>query len=152
MQIFLLTNALTAFIGVIASMVIGFIWYGPIFGSKWGEIIGMKPASGMSDEEKKAFGKKMIPIYALNILTAFIMYFALAYFAVFIGRLNVSGAALYALFVWFGFVMPVLAGVALWSGKSKKLAWAMFGITAGYQLLTLVLAAVIWALMYPMFM
>jgi hypothetical protein len=50
------------------------------------------------------------------------------------------GGVINAFWIWLGFVMPVQAGGALWSGKTKQLSWAMFLIGAGYQLVTLLLA------------
>jgi hypothetical protein len=136
-------TALSALIGAVASMIIGFVWYGPLFGKKWMEVIGVSPAAA-----QKVSQKEMIPEYVTNFVVAFIQFYALGFFAAFIGGLTVPGALLYGLFVWFGFTMPVQVGNALWSGKPKKLAWTMFGLTAGYQLLSILVGAVAWALLY----
>lgn len=141
-------TALTAFLGALASMIIGFVWYGPFFGKKWGEIVGMPAREAMSDADNKAFGKKMIPLYLLNMLVAFVQFYAIGFFAAFIGGITASGALLYGFFIWFGFVMPIQAGMAIWSGKSRKLSWTMFGISAGYQLVIIILGAVIWSVLY----
>lgn len=151
MQTFLTTTLITAGIGALVNSILGFIWYGPIFGKAYGEIVGIPAASQMTEEENKTFGNKMIPLYITNFVLAFISFFALAYFAIFIGRLNIVGALTYAGFIWFGFIMPIEAGNALWSGKPKKLAWRLFFLTAGFQLISFLAAAAIWALIYPYF-
>lgn len=149
---FLLTNATTALVLVVITMILGFIWYGPLFGKRWAAIIGMAPSKQMSPEENKAFHKKMIPVYLLNMLSTFVLFFAFAYFTVFIGPMNTTSSMLYAVFVWFGFIVPTLVSNALWSGKSKKDSLGMFLINAGFQLVSFLLGGVIWSLVYPIFM
>ena len=146
---FYTVTALTAFVGAIVAMVVGFVWYGPLFGKKWAHIIGMTMPEGK--EAVRAAHKSMMPRYALNFVTAFITYYALGFFAAFVGRLSIIGALVYAIFLWAGFLMPLEASAALWSGKSTKLSWQMFFITAGYQLVAIVLAGIAWAWMYPHF-
>lgn len=141
-------TALTALAGAVTSMIVGFVWYGPLFGKKWAQVIGMKMPEGLTRKEMMAMQKAMIPHYLLNFLVSFIQYYALGFFAALIGGLTVSGALLYAVFVWVGFTMPVQAGTAIWSGKSKKDSWMMFGLSTGYQLVALLIGSVIWALLY----
>ena len=149
MMSFYTTTALTALVGAVGSMVIGLVWYGPLFGKKWAEIIGFKMPS---KEEAKAMQKQMMPLYLLNFLASFIMFFGLGFFAAFIGRLTIPGSLIYAVFIWAAFVMPVEAGAAIWSGKSRKHSFQMFLLTAGYQLINLLVGALLWAAIYPHFM
>lgn len=141
-------TALTALAGAVASMIVGFVWYGPLFGKKWGKVMDMKMPENLTKSEMMAMQKQMIPHYALNFVVSFVQYYALGFFAALIGGLTISGALLYAVFVWVGFTMPIQAGAAIWSGKSKKDSWTMFGLTAGYQLIALLIGSVIWALLY----
>lgn len=141
-------TALTALASAVVGMILGLVWYGPLFGKKWAQVTGMKMPTGLSKAEMMAMQKAMIPTYAANFVVTFIQFFALGFFAALIGGLTVSGSLLYAVFIWVGFTMPVEAMNALWSGKSKKDSWMMFGLTAGYQLVILLIGAVIWALMY----
>ena len=141
-------TAVAALAGAVSSMIIGVIWYGPLFGKKWGKVIGMPTGENLSKAEMMAMQKALIPTYLANFLASFVQYFALGFFAALIGGLTISGALLYAVFIWLGFVVPVLAGIALWSGKSKKVGWMMFGISVGYQLVALLAGGVIWAFLY----
>ncbi|MEZ4114202.1 MAG: DUF1761 domain-containing protein [Candidatus Paceibacterota bacterium] len=53
-----------------------------------------------------------------------------------------------AFWIWAGFVMPTLAGSALWSARPRKDAWKIFFITSGYQfLLFMIFASIIKAWM-----
>lgn len=149
---FLVTNLVTGLIMAVVTTVFGFVWYGPFFGTRFGAIIGMPPAKDMTKEANTAFQKTMIPVYILSMVASFVLFFALAYFTVFIGPMNTSSAVLYAIFVWIGFIVPTLASSALWSGKSKRDSWHLFLITTGFNLLTCVVGGVVWSFIYPIFL
>ncbi len=143
----MIINWWAVIVGAVAINVIGFIWYGPLFGKVWGNIIGMPPASEMSENENKDFQKKMGPVYLLNfffsIWTAYVISFYVAGWTS-AGTTDITNGIMNAFWIWIGFLVPVLAGSAMWSGKSKKDSWKMFGLTAGYYLVSfIVLGAII---------
>jgi hypothetical protein len=129
------------------------VWYGPLFGKKWAAIIGTPMPT---KEEAKKMQKQMIPLYLLNFLVSFIMFYGFGFLggllSAFLGNITVIGALILGFFVWFTFFMPIHASGALWSGKSKKHSWEMFFLTTGYQLVTILLGGMCWALIYPHFM
>ncbi len=122
-------------------MVLGYIWYGPFFGKAWARIIGMD-MSTMTPEQKKEMGKKMGPMYLLNFLLAILIAGTLGFI---INNWAMASGLVTGLIIWLGFVMPMMAMNAMWSGKAKKLAWQMFWLTAGYQLICFIIAGVILA-------
>lgn len=140
-------NWVAVIVGAVSINIIGFIWYGPLFGKVWGSIIGMPPASEMSEKDNRDFQKKMAPVYLLNFLLSIWTAYVLSFYV--IGwTSSVSGGsldgAMNAFWIWLGFLVPVLAGSAMWSGKSKKDSWRMFFITSGYYLVSfLILGAII---------
>ncbi len=150
MSLFAFT-ALTALAGAVLSMIVGVIWYGPLFGKQWAEVIGSKMPSGLSKAEMMAMQKAMIPTYLTNFVVSFAQYYALGFVAallvITVGGLTVLGALMYGVFIWLGFIVPVLTVGALWSGKSKRHSWMMFGLTAGYQLVVVLLSTLAWLLM-----
>lgn len=132
-------------IGVALVMqIVGFVWYGPLFGKAYAKVVGLPAASEMSKGENKAWMKKMIPTYVtsfvLNILTVWVL-------IGFVGSAVVYTPAvlLLTVLIWLGFVMPVVAAGAMWSGKPRPLAWKMFWITAGYQFAAFVIGALLIA-------
>lgn len=149
---FLVTNLVTGLVMALVVTVFGFVWYGPLFGTRFGAIVGMSPAKDMSKEANKAFQKQMLPTYALSMIASFVLFFALAYFTVFIGPMNTSSAALYSLFIWAGFIVPTLASSALWSGKNARDSWHLFLITSGFNLVTCLVGGVAWSFVYPIFL
>lgn len=127
----------------VSAMVLGFLWYGPVFGKAWMKELGMTMPG---EEEMKAMQGKMMKSYALMFVGAIIMAFTLAHNVVFgSAYLAMSGAeaGLQAGFWnWFGFVVPVLMGAVLWEKKT----WKAFFINIGYYLVLLLIMGVILSL------
>lgn len=127
---------------LVLAMVLGFIWYGPLFRKKWAEIIG----ADLNDQQKVAEAKKgMVPMMAANVVITLVTLIALSMLLGGFVAASIQLAVLVSVFLWLGFVMPTIASAALWSGKPKKLAWSMFFITAGYQLLMFVIYGVVFS-------
>ena len=132
------------YFAVIASavvmMILGGLWYGPIFGKQWASLMGW------SDEHMKAqIAKGMAKNYTIMALGALVMSFVLAHAVIFASAyLHVTGvsAGLQAGFWnWLGFVVPVSLGSVLWDGKP----WKLWLINAGYWLVGLLLIGVLLA-------
>lgn len=122
-------------VSAVVSMIIGSIWFGPLFGKKWSEVMGVDFDS-KSEEEKKAMRKMMGPMYALQfILSLLTLYILTHYIAGWQPQPGVMGGIINALWIYIGFIVPTLAGNAMWSGKTKRLALNMFWINAGYNLI-----------------
>ncbi len=118
-------------VAAVVSMVIGSIWFGPLFGKKWMEVMGMQ---NVSEEEKKKMMKSTGMLYAVQFILSLLTLYILAhYIAGWQPKPGAWGGIINALWIWLGFIMPTLAGNAMWSGKSKKLAWNMFWINTGYN-------------------
>ncbi|HWC57888.1 MAG TPA: DUF1761 domain-containing protein [Candidatus Paceibacterota bacterium] len=125
-------------LAVVVFQVIGFVWYGPLFGKWWRRIVGAS-LEGVSSGEEKARHARMIPTYLLNLLASlvFILGYVVVVHTSFLPPLAVT------IVVYFSFILPLLAQNALWSGKPRTYTWRMFLIQAGYQLLAI---AVVWIL------
>jgi hypothetical protein len=128
----IMINWWAVIVSAVVSMIIGSIWFGPLFGKKWMEIMGVQNAS---EEEKKKMMKSTGMLYALQFILSLLTLYILAhYIAGWQPQPGAMGGITNALWIWLGFIMPTLAGNAMWSGKPKKLAWSMFWINAGYNL------------------
>ncbi len=121
----------------IVSMVIGFVWYGPLFGKKWAEVIG---ATDMDMEARKKMQKSAGPLYAVQfLLTLFQAYILAGY----LGGWKEVSALHQSLLIWAAFIMPVVAGSCMWNNDPKKVAWTKFLLQAGYQLVLFVVFGLI---------
>ncbi len=131
-------NYLAVLVCGVVALVIGSIWYGPLFGKFWMQMMG---ADSMSPDQKEAMKKNMWVMYAIQFVLSAIMAGALS-----VHLMNWAGpesSLAVAVCIWFGFVMTTSAGAALWSGKPPKVAFKMFLITAVEQLITFVAFALI---------
>ena len=52
-------NYLAVVLAALAAMVIGFVWYGPLFGKQWMALMGFTPQS-MDEAKKKGMAKSYI--------------------------------------------------------------------------------------------
>ncbi len=123
----------------IAAMVVGFVWYGPLFGKMYMKVMG---ADNMSAEQKAAMKKNMWGMYAIQFVLALITAGVLSVHIASWSDPSATPLAI-ALCTWFGFVMTTEAGSALWSGKSPKNAWKLFLISTGGHLVTFIAFGII---------
>ncbi len=136
-----MVNFFTVLALAVGFMVLGFVWYGPLFGKIWMRIIAAD--TGMiSPEQKKEMQKKMGPVYLLNFVLVIITLGTLGFV---ISDWSSASGPVTALLVWFGFIMPMAASAAMWSGKPRTLAWQMFFLTAGYQFVCFIIAGAVLA-------
>ncbi len=116
-------NFLAILVSAVVSMIIGSIWYGPLFGKMYMQEMGMIQ---WSDEQKKAMRSKMTVSYSMQFVASLVTFYVLAYFMVGFGQMTVSGGLMMAGIVWIGFVVPLKLGEALWGGKMKLFWLAIF--------------------------
>ena len=117
----------------ISNMVIGTLWYGPLFGKAWMKMAGVK----MGD-------RSPVPSYIMGFVGALLAAYILAHFIWLSAKgfgleLGVASAVTTAFWGWLGFVVPTSVGATLWEGKP----WAYWFIGAGYWLVSLVAMAAI---------
>ncbi len=125
----------------ILSMVIGAIWYGPLFGKKWTEIIG---ATNQDLETRKKMQKEAGPLYLIQFLLSLFQIFMLVSFAGLINKAEPDfGYMFTSLSLWVAFIMPTIAGSAMWNNDSSKVKWARFLIQSGYQLVNFIVFSLI---------
>lgn len=116
----------------VLAMVIGSIWYGPLFGKVWMRICG---ATDMDMAERKKMQKAAMPLYLIQFGLALFQIWVLAYYIE--GWAAASGIT-NALWIWAAFVMPTIAGASMWNNDSTKIKWSRFLIQSGYQLVCFV--------------
>ncbi|MBP9802002.1 DUF1761 domain-containing protein [Patescibacteria group bacterium] len=116
----------------ILAMVFGYLWYGPLFGKKWLEVVG---ATKLDLEARKKMEANVWKLYLLQFLLALFQVWVLAYYIQ--GWEEASGLT-NALWIWAAFVVPVIAGTAMWNNDSAKISWTRFLLQAGYQLICFV--------------
>ena len=115
----------------------GYVWYGPIFKKKWLEVIKANEADLAA---RSTMEKGIWKLYITQFLLAFFQIWVLAYYIA--GWTDASGLV-NALWIWAAFVVPTLAGTAMWNNDSAKIAWTRFLIQSGYQLVCFIVFGLI---------
>jgi hypothetical protein len=130
-------NIWAVVVAAIASMVIGSIWYGPLFGKMFIRLMGLDQKS---PEEQAAMKKGMIWLYVIQFIGSIIMFCILGWVLAEMGDnyAGTSGALHITLLVWLGFIVTTHLGNAIWGGKIK-----LFWLALGNSLITMVVGALI---------
>ncbi|MCI0533583.1 DUF1761 domain-containing protein [bacterium] len=136
-------NYAAVLVSAIAAIIVGFIWYGPLFGKPWADMMGLR---FNSPEEKKAMQKKAIPSYIASFIGAIIMAYVLSHSLTFasayLNSEGVSAGLMAGFWNWLGFVAPITIGIVFWDNKP----WKLWFINAGYWLvILLVMGAILGA-------
>ncbi len=135
-------NLFTLLAAVVASMLIGYLWYSPmLFGKPWMKLMGI------SKEDMKGAKKGMTKMYTLSAVAAFVTAYVLFHVSVMsqksFGYSPLDAGLSSAFWVWLGFVAPVQFTDVLFGGKKFHL----FAINTGYQLASLLVMGVVFGLL-----
>ena len=126
-------NYLAIIVCAVLAMVVGALWYGPLFGKKWMTIVKADP----NDIATRAKMKKNAgPLYFIQFILVLFQIWILAYYIQ--GWKDASGLE-NSLWIWAAFIMPTIAATAMWNNDSAKVSGARFLIQSGYQLVVFVM-------------
>lgn len=120
-------NLIAIALGAVGSIVLGAIWYGPIFGRKWLEVNEVTTA----DLARRAqMQKETRLLYAVQVAFSLIQMFV---FTLLVENTPGMKAFTVAFWIWLGIVLPTVAGLAMWNAKPVKVRLTLFFLSAGYQ-------------------
>ncbi len=128
-------NHLAVLVAVVWMFVLGFLWYGPLFGEPWMEMVGLT----MEDAEANPPGAG---VWITNLISSIAPVYLIAWLFV---RMNVSsGVNGLILGLIFGFVFNLLPAMSngMFSGEPYLLAWIQGGFqTVGWSVAGFILGA-----------
>lgn len=133
-------NYLAVILLAVVSMIIGYIWYGPLFGKKWMEVVG---ATSLDMEKRKEMQKKAGPLYLIQFVLVLFQVLVLAHLIA--DTTKVSGLER-SLWIWAAFIIPTLAAGSMWNNDSSRVAWSRFLIQGGYQLILFIIFGFVLAM------
>lgn len=107
-------NFLAIIVSVVASMFIGAMWYGPLFGKPW-----MKEMGYTEEELKKNFNPAKT--YGLTFLGQLAIAFVLSFLIDYVSAAGLRGAIFTGFFTWLGFTAAPMFINFQFSQKSVKL-------------------------------
>lgn len=129
-------NITAVVVATIAYMIVGMLWYGPLFGKHWLKTMGLSEKD--LKKKKKGLGRALTASFITGLVTAYVLSYAIGYFNV----KSIGLAANIAFWIWLGFVAAVNLPNYFYEQKPLKL----YAIHAAYQLVYLVIMAAILAL------
>ena len=112
-------NYVAVLAAAILSMIIGSLWFGPLFGKQWMKLMNFKKQDmkGMkSSDMAKLYGVQFVG----SLFMAFVLSHALVFAATYLRESGVSAGLQTGFWNWIGFIAPVTVGSVLWEGKSWK--------------------------------
>jgi hypothetical protein len=120
-------------------MVVGFLWYGPLFGKHWAKLVGM------SKDKMLEANKSMPTTYGIMFASSLLMAYVLEHFIWYAAPgphyLTLFIAVKTAVWAWLGFVATFALTKSLYAVDRKP--WTLYLIETGYYLTTLVVMGAI---------
>ena len=114
----------------VANLVIGWIWYGPLFGRKWMDLHGFTPES---------IGGGQVKALLTNFVSALITAYFLARIIGLTGNGGVASALWTAFWLWFGFIL--MFEILKIGFEKRKVSLVI--LETGFQLVWFLAAAII---------
>ena len=107
-------NILAVFVSAAAAFIIGFLAHGPVSGKLWMKLANIHSTG---NEKLKDMIPQMLWNFLANLVTAFVM---TAIFS-FIGIHNAAQGAIFAIWLWLGFLVTSSSIEVIWMNRSSKL-------------------------------
>ena len=127
-------NLLAVIVSAIVSMIVGSIWYGPLFGKRWMKIVGFT-------KEEMEKGKKDMPkTYGMMFVGSLVTSYVLSVIISMAPMRSLTTGVVGAFWIWRGFIVAVKLSEVLF----EKKPWEMFYIECGYYLVFLTIAGAIF--------
>ena len=122
-------------VAMAASIVLGFLWYGPILGKAWMKEMGMSPDH---KPDPRVMRRGMILMVIGSFLTALVLAYSEEPWRPSVWKVGADASNVFygfmsGFFTWIGFYVPLLLGTVAWENKS----WKLFGINAAYYFVSL---------------
>ena len=122
----------------VSNMVIGFLWYGPLFGKTWIKLSGIIPGK-IEDAKKNGMASGYALAFVGALLMAFVLDHAIIFAGAYLNETGITAGLMGAFWNWLGFIAPVTLSVVLWEGKS----WKLWCLQNTYYLITLLVMGMI---------
>ncbi len=130
-------NYVAIVVAAIAAFLVGWLWYGPLFGKQWMSLMGITKKE--MEKGKKEMQEQMPVMILVGFLATLAMAFVLAFFVSLAQSPNALWGMCAGAIAWFGFVMTVLLNSFLY----EKRPISLWMLNAAHYLVALVLMGAI---------
>lgn len=133
-------NYLAVLVSGIVAVIIGALWYGPVFGKQWMKLAGIS-MDGMKSMKMTPIGA-MIGGFITSLLMAYVLSHIYVFASVYMNTAGIMGGLSSGFWIWLGFAVPMTGASYLFEGKPLKL-WILNA--AYYLVVLLAMGAIIGA-------
>ena len=123
----------------IASMLIGWNWYGALFGKVWMKSAGIDMSAVHDPAKRREMQAQAGPGYAAMFIGSLVMAYVLKHFLVYAGATSIGMGLQGAFWAWLGFIATSMLGAKFFEKKS----WTYYWVNSGYQLVNLLVYSII---------
>lgn len=134
-------DIVSVLIATVVQFIIGFIWYGPLFGSLWGKIHGFDK---LSKETQAKMMKEMGPYYGAQLVVTVI---TSVFLSILLDSVSLWNPYLLALSLWLGFVVPTQVSGVIFGGTEQKWIMKKILVQSGASLFCLLAASIVFSMM-----
>ncbi len=132
------SNILGVVISAVGSFIIGFLWFGPLFGKTWTRLMGFTQEQ-MEEGKRKGMAKPITISIIISLISAFV-FFSVAE-SILIG--SFGDALMLGILLWLGYTVPTFLNAVLWEGRK----WGLFWIQSLQVLASLIFTALVFSWM-----
>jgi hypothetical protein len=133
-------NYWAVIVAAVASMAVGFVWYGMLFRKQWMELMGYTVES--MGQMRMSANKAYILQFIASLVMAYVLAHSLIFASAYTGTTGAAAGMTVGFWSWLGFVAPITLGIVLWENKP----WKLWVINASHYLVVLMIMGIILAL------
>jgi hypothetical protein len=137
-MIYININYLAFLVAAAASYILGWLWYGPLFGKLWMRLNGTTEMKTHSGGMALTLIGGIIASLLMSWMLAHSIVITMAYCA-FIKHDGIPAGLMTAFMIWFGFIAPVTAGSIFYDKKP----WSLWFLNNAYWLISLLIMGLI---------
>ncbi len=134
-------NYLAVLSAALLSMVVGFLWYGPLFGKQWMLLAGMTKEK-IDEMKKKGMTNAYCLMFVGSLIMAYVLSHAIIFATFYLKTSGISVGLMVGFWNWLGFIAPVTLASVLWDGKP----WKLWILNNAYHVVTLMLMGMVLTL------
>ena len=133
-------NYLAIVVAAVASMVVGFVWYGVLFKKRWMSLMGI--TSDSMANMKMTANQAYMWQFVASLVMAYVLAHSLLFTNAYLNVGAIQAGVMVGFWNWFGFVAPVTIGIVLWENKP----WTLWFLNVSNYLVSLIVMGVILSL------
>ncbi len=128
-----MVNYIAVLVAAVAAHLLGFLWYGPLFGKKWMQLMKLTD----KDKEKakhKGMATAMVGSFIGNVVMGGVLAFLID-----LAGVSLANGLMLGFLTWLGFLATEKMGMVFWENKS----WSLYVLQTAHHLVSLLLIGAI---------